>query len=328
MPHTDKSEKPTNPECNAPIMSTINHSHLRLLAIFATVIESGSFAAAARKLNTSRSRISEQVSSLESDLGTRLLQRSTRQLTITSEGEQVYAQVAQLADILREVEAITTPQVPSGRVAITMGHDIAHKYVLSVIEGFKQAYPHIQLDLILDDTRRDLIADQIDLGIRIGFPKDDSLVARILHEERFALFASPAYLAKNGIPDTIHALSQRCWVTLLQTSHSGIQRLRQHNQAVEITPADTYRCNSPLLAQQMVIQGLGIGMLLPNTVREEVSKGELIQLMPTLRSDPLVFALVYPSRRHVPLRTRVVIDYLLKADMFGQRDEQRGMPLK
>lgn len=297
-------------------MSTINHSHLRLLAIFATVIETGSFAAAARKLNTSRSRISEQVAALEADLGIRLLQRSTRQLTITAEGERVYQQASALDDILKEVEAVATPPQPSGRVAITMNHDIAHKYVLPVLEDFRQRYPQIQLDLILDDDRRDLIGEQIDLGIRIGFPKDDSLVARILHEERFGLFASPAYLHRAGTPTTLDELASLRWITLLQTSQSGIQRLKMDHQTVEIRPGDACRCNSPLMVQQMVIAGLGVGLLLPTTVRDAVAAGQLVPIMPSLHSDPLVFALVYPSRKQVPLRTRALIDYLLQARIF------------
>ena len=300
-------------------MSTINHTHLRPLAIFATVIETGSFAAAARKLNTSRSRISEQVAALEADLGIRLLQRSTRQLTVTPEGERVYQQARVLGDILNQVEAVATPELPSGRVALTMTQDIAHKHVLPILEDFRTRFPAIQLDLILDDNRRDLIADQIDLGIRIGFPKDDSLVARVLHEECFGLFASPSYLAQEQPPRTLDELEKSRWVTLVQASHSGVYRLRKHDDIVEIRPENPYRCNSPLMAQQMVVSGLGIGLLLPTTVRKEVESGQLVPFMPELRSDPLVFSLVYPSRRQVPLRTRVLIDYLLQADLFDLR---------
>lgn len=297
-------------------MSTINHSHLRSLAIYATVIECGSFAAAARKLNTSRSRISEQVASLEADLGIRLLQRSTRQLTITPEGEQVYQQVAVLDDILNEVEAVAAPTIPSGRVAITMNHDIAHKHFLPVVAKFQATYPEVQLDLIVDDNRRDLIADQIDLAIRIGFPRDDSLVARVLHEESFALFASPEYIKRFGEPQSLDDLTKAHWITLTQASHTGIQHLRFKDEMVEITPKNDIRCNSPMLLQQLVVQGQGVGMLLPTTVKHERNNHQLVQCMPNLRSEPLIFSLIYPSRRQVPLRTRVLIDYLLNTHLF------------
>ena len=298
-------------------MREIDFSHLRLLAIFATVIETGTFAATARKLNTSRSRISEQVSQLESDLGVRLLQRSTRQLNITSEGQEVYQQARQLPDILQQIEAITTPPEPSGRVAITMNHDIAHKYVLPVLHDFKQQYPQVKLDLILDDTRLDLISEQIDLAIRIGFPRDETIIARKMHQERFSLFASPDFIDKYGEPKSITECEQLPWVLLQQTNQGDVQTMRRRNETIEIKPQDFFRCNSPLAMQQMVVQGLGMGALLPSTVKQQIEAGQLIAIMPTLSSDPLTFSLVYPSRRQIPLRTRVVIDYLLAANIFG-----------
>jgi len=299
-------------------LSTINFSHLRLLAIFATVIETGSFAATARRLHSSRSRISEQVAQLEEILGIRLLQRSTRQLNITPEGQQVYEQARQLSGILQNVDAATISEVPQGRVAITMNHDIAHKYVLPVLAQFQQRYPQVQLDLILSDDKLDLISEQIDLGIRVGIPKDDSLIARLMHEEYFAIFANPKYLQQFGVPKTVKELEKYHWISLTQTSRNDVQQFRQKNKTIEIRPHSFYRCNSPLMVQQMIINGLGIGALLPTTVSAEIERGALIQLMPSLSSEALVFSLVYPSRHQVPLRTRVLIDYLLEAKIFNR----------
>ena len=297
-------------------MSTINPGHLRLLAVYATVVECGSFAGAARRLNTSRSRVSEQVASLEADLGIRLLQRSTRKLKITPEGDGVYQQAAKLNDLLAAVESAATQDQPSGRVSITMNHDIAHLYFLPVIEKFRTRYPEVQLDIILDDARLDLIEEQIDLAIRIGYPRDDSVVARMLHEERFALYASPDYLEKNGTPTSLESLKHHSWVLFTQVTKRATQQLRYQGEIVEIRPEDYYRCNSPLLGQQMLIKGLGLGVLLPSTVRDEVKEGRLVQLMPEISSDPLIFSLVYPSRRQMPLRIRVLIDFLIDERIF------------
>ncbi len=298
-------------------MSTIEFAQLRLLAIFATVVESGSFAEAARKLRSSRSRISEQVALLESKLGVRLLQRSTRQLRVTVEGQQVYEQASQLSGILQNVEAILTPPEPSGRVTLTLTHDTAHKFVLPLLPDFQQRYPQIDLDLVLNDSKMDLISDRIDLGIRIGIPEDSSLIARVMHEERFALFASPTYLEQSGIPNTIEKLEKCRWVSLTLSSPDDVQRMQQNEKAIEIRPQQFYRCNSPLLMQNMVKEGLGIGALLPTTVKREVEQGELKQIMPSIRSEWITFALVYPSRKQLPLRTRAVIDYLLGKKVFN-----------
>lgn len=296
------------------ILSTIDLAHLRLLATFAIVVECGSFAAAARRLRSSRSRISEQVAQLESSLGIRLLQRSTRKLNVTQEGQEIYQQASRLPGILEAVEAIASPTIPSGRVSITMNHDIAHKYLLPVLGTFQQEYPQIRLDLVLDDARLDLIAEQIDLAIRIGIPRDESLIARVLHEERFALFASPDFLARHQINDRPAEIEQLPWVIMSQTE---TQHLLRHDNPVEIHPEKPYRCNSPLMVQQMVIQGLGVGALLPTTVRQEVKSGRLIRILPSISSEAMVFSLVYPSRRQVPLRTRAVIDFLLAARIFA-----------
>jgi len=276
----------------------MDFTHLRLLAVFATVVEAGSFAAAARQLNGGRSQISEQISKLEDVLGVRLLQRSTRQLKLTTEGEGVYEKARQLPFILSEIESTVTATEPHGRVSITMNHDIAHGLMLPLLDDFQKLYPRISLDLNLDDEKQDLIAQQIDLGIRVGMPNDSSLVGRILHEESLCIFASPKYLAENGTPKTKKEIEKCKWILLTQLSADDIFRVRNKGKTIELRPTDYYRCNSPLMMQRMIVSGLGVSM----------------------KSEPLIFSLVYPSRRQVPQRTRVLIDFLLSNATFG-RDE-------
>lgn len=300
-------------------MSAIDFSDLRLLGIFITVVETGSFSAAARKLKTSRSRVSEQVSQLEQRLGTRLLQRTTRKLTTTSEGLHVYEYARKLPDIIKDIEAVVTPSTPTGRVSITLNQDIAHRYLLPSLEGFSQQFPDIQLDLILDDDKLDLIDNQIDLAIRIGMPEDDSLVARVLHTGAIALYASPEYLRRaGGMPASVEALEQCQWVLFYNRFYSGLVfHDEEKNATVELRPERFYRVSSPYLIQKMVFNGLGVGPLLTLTASEEVSRGGLQAIMPNLSIAPMQFSLIYPSRRHMPLRTRAVIDYLLQANLFA-----------
>lgn len=297
-------------------MSTIDFTHLRLLAVFATVVETGSFAAAARHLNGGRSQVSEQISRLEDVLGTRLLQRSTRQLKLTTEGLDVYEKARHLSTILNEVESTLTAAEPQGTVAITMNYDIAEKFVLPLLDDFQKQYPLINIDLILDDEKRDLIAQQIDLGIRVGLPNDNSLIGRILHEESLAIFASPAYLAAHGTPKTIREIEKHRWILLTHLSNDNVFRARSKGKTIELYPESYHRCNSPLMMQSMVISGLGIGALAPSLVREELKKAQLIRLMPSIKTEKLIFSLVYPSRRQVPQRTQILIDFLLQNSVF------------
>ena len=280
-------------------------------------VESGSFAAAARKLNTSRSRVSEQISVLEHDLGIRLLQRSTRKLTLTEEGTQIFNEAKQLPTLLNNVEAIATPAEPSGRVSLTLNYDIGEKFILPIIAEFKQHYPKVQLDLIFNDAKMDLIAENIDLAIRIGIPKDNALVARAMHEEKFALFASPEFLKKQGKPENIKALEQLNWIVCSPMINNGLHHLFKQSSPVEIKPAQFYQVNSPLMAQKLTLNHQGICLLLPSTIQTELAENKLVQVMPELTGESVVFSLVYPSRKQLPKRTRVLIDFLLSKNLFN-----------
>ncbi len=299
-------------------MSTIDNSHLRHLAILVQVVESGSFAAAARQLATSRSRVSEQVGQLEQVLGVRLLQRSTRQLTVTSEGQRVYEQARMLPDVLQGVEAVIFSPEPSGRVTLTVNHDIAHKILLPLLGEFNRRYPRVKLNLILDDDKLDLIQEQIDLGIRVGIPEDDSLVARVMEEECFSIYASPQYLEEHGKPKSARELARHHWIGLSQFGQAGLPQFRQRGKLIEVRPENYMLCNSPLMLQQMVVSGLGVGAMFASTVKRELENGELLPVLPSITSDPRVFYLIYPSRRQVPLRTRVLIDFLLESRLFAK----------
>lgn len=298
-------------------MSTIDFSNLKGLAIFASVVESGSFAAAARHLNTSRSRVSEQVANLEAALNVRLLQRTTRQLTLTDEGKQVFLHAQKCHTLLRDIDESLSTEAPKGRVSITVTNDVAHKFLVPLLPEFKHRFPDVELSIISSDDKLDLVANNIDVGIRIGLPRDDSLIGRVLYQERFSLYASPDYLAKHGNPETLEELSSHKWILLQQLHRRTIQYLILDNTPIDIKPKDYELCNSPHLIQEMVKAGLGISVLLPSTIHKEVENGELIQIFPRLRSNNIMFTLVYPSRKQVPLRTRVLIDFLIETCQFG-----------
>ena len=297
-------------------MSTIKYDQFKLLAIFAVVVEQKSFAAAARKLSSSRSRISEQVAKLEELLGVRLLQRTTRQLNLTDEGELVYQQALKLPDILLDLETSLSAETPSGRVVLTVNHDIAHKFLLPKLKQFRHQYPKIMLDLKLDDEAQDLVMEHIDLAIRIGKPKDSSLIARPLHQDAFFLFVSEEFVNQYGLPKQVTELVQLPWLTLSQMTEANTIKLLKNDELIEIKPEQMLVCNSPFMVQKMVCEGLGVAMLLPSTVKAEIEQGTLIQILPDITSEPLVFSLMYPSRRQLPQRTKAVIDFILEKRLF------------
>ena len=297
-------------------MSTIGLHHLKPLAVFAAVVDEGSFAAAARLLRTSRSRVSEQISQLEEDLDVRLLQRSTRKLALTEEGRQVYERARQLASILEETHDAISQEKPSGRVAITATHDIGVSFLLPAFQSFREAYPEISLDIMLSDDKLDLISEGIDLGLRVGLPRDDSLVGKVLYEDCLSIFASPDYLKTHPVEENLKQLSEHHWIALTYISPGGVHRIYEGEMEHIIETPRHEMCNAPLMQQKMVIAGMGLGLLFPSTVREEIASGQLVPVLPHLKTRSALFSLVYPSRKHLPLRTRLLIEHLLKADLF------------
>nr|WP_319389895.1 LysR substrate-binding domain-containing protein [uncultured Cohaesibacter sp.] len=301
-------------------MSTIGYQHLRALAIFVCVVDEGSFAAAARRLSSSRSRISEQITQLEDDLGVRLLQRSTRKLSFTEEGRRIYDKVRALPRLLEETVEIATQEKPSGRVSITATHDVGYTQLPPAIASFRKLYPDVELDILLSDKRLDLVAEGIDMAIRIGLPRDDSLIGRVLYEDRFGLYASPDYLATHGTPRTIRDLCAHRWVCLSNVSPGGVNRLFRGKELISV-PAPHYElCNSPHMVIAMALAGMGVAQLFPSTVRRDVAAGRLVRIMPELGGESMIFSLVYPSRKQMPLRTRALINHLLAARLFDAPD--------
>ena len=299
-------------------MSTIGYHHLRPLAIFVRVVDDGSFAEAARHLKTSRSRISEQITQLEDDLGVRLLQRSTRKLSLTEEGRRVYDKVCTLPSLLEETVEIATQEKPSGRVKITATYDVGNTQLPPAIASFREKFPDVELDVILSDKRLDLVAEGIDMAIRIGLPRDDSLIGRVLYEDRFGLYASPAYLQAHGVPKSVEELSAHRWICLSNVSPGGVNRLFRGKELVSV-PARKYELtNSPHMVIAMTRAGLGVAQLFPSTVREDVDQGRLVRIMPDLSGETMIFSLVYPSRKHMPLRSRALIDHILAVRLFSE----------
>lgn len=285
---------------------------LKRLAIFATVVEQGSFAKAAHLLNMSRSSVSEQVALLEQELQVRLLQRTTRQLTLTYEGQLVYPQALQINHSLHQVTELVNHEQPRGRVRITTTADLALDWLNPKLQAFQALYPEVYFDLILADRELNLVAEQVDLALRIGYLKDDSLVARPLLNSRLQIVASPDYIAKAPEPITIESLKRQHWVLLSQLHTHNTVTLHYNGELVHVEPEHYHRCDSPSVMLSLLKLGFGMGFHLPLSIQKALASGELTVVLPECQGDDLTMCLVYPSRRELPLRIRYLIDFLMK----------------
>lgn len=293
-------------------MDSPDLQQLKRLAIFATVVEQASFAKAAQLLGMSRSSVSEQVALLEQALQVRLIQRSTRQLTLTAEGTTVYPQAAQITQSLRSVKTLVTQEQMHGRVRITTTVDLATDWLSPKLQAFQALYPDIYFDLVLADHELDLIAEQLDLALRIGYLKDESVVVRPLFNTHAQVIASPAYLVKAPEPVNIDSLARQHWVLLKQLNTNNTITLQYQGQFIHFQPQYFHSCDSPLAMRQLIQLGFGIGLHLPITIGAELQQGSLQLIEPDWHSDTMTFCLVYPSRRQLPLRVRYLIDFLMQ----------------
>ncbi|MBY5982164.1 LysR family transcriptional regulator [Ferrimonas balearica] len=288
-------------------------AQIRRLAIFATVVEQGSFSAAGRKLGLGRGKVSEQISALEQALSVRLLQRSTRQLSVTAEGQVLYRHcrdlLPQASQGLREVQDLG-PE-PMGRLRLTTTSDVAQQVLSPFLSRFCQQYPGIQLDLQLADAVLNLVEEDIDIAIRIGTPVDSSMVGIELGALPMGLYAATSYLAQWGVPESLPDLS----------AHRGVQMTRMPNLSTLMLSNDEgvsqpaglpvfHRTDTPAGNATLVEQGLGIGLLPHFTLNQAVSEGRVRPVLPEWQYRQLAITLLFPSRAQLPRRSRLFIDAL------------------
>jgi DNA-binding transcriptional LysR family regulator len=295
---------------------------LARLVAFVAVAEAGSFTAAAERLNTTKSAVSQAVAVLERELGVQLLQRSTRKLAITEAGESFLADCRALLAAAEGVmeRAHTGRAQPSGTLRLTSTQAMAGM-VAGWIATYREHYPAMRVDFVPTDRRLDLIAERFDLTIRIGPMADSSLRAVVLEELELWTVAAPRYLARHGTPRNPTELARHEWIalSLLPTPWSvdfvrGGRKLRVKARG-SISVAST----EPLL--RLVIEGAGISVF-PSIadVRAEVEAGRLVRLFPGWTTRRMFLYAAYPGSIAAPAKTRAFID-LAKEAVRGRRPE-------
>lgn len=287
---------------------------LKRLAVFAAVAEGGGFTAAAGRLGSTKAMVSAQVRRLEAELGATLFVRTTRRVSLTEAGRQLFEESAPL---LRELEAVLdragggSGGALRGTLRLTVPGNYLAGGLAQRLARFAALHPQLQLDLVATDTVLDLVGEGFDLAIRGGWLPDSTLRAVRLGQFEQWVVAAPAYLARHGLPRAPQDLAGHRWVTLSLlrapltwtfTHRGGARRI------VRMQPAA--RCNTPVAVQELVREGLGISALTDYMARADVEQGRLVRLLPgwTLPSGGI--HAVYPSSRHVPAKVRALIDFL------------------
>jgi DNA-binding transcriptional LysR family regulator len=288
------------------------------MRVFAQVVEAKSFSAAADKLGMSKSLASRHVSALERSLSVRLLNRSTRKLSLTEAGALFYehcARIVQEAE-LAEQRLTRTQSEPAGLVRVTAVPAFAVRHVLPALPEFYQKYPKIQVKLFCSNRTVDLGDEGFDLGIRVSFNPAPNVVARKLAVNRSVLCASPAYLKRHGMPRRIEDLRQHECVLFPPVAPKGAWTLRRDRRKYSVQVAGVFETDEMDAVYAAVAAGLGIGILPLYMAGGALRQDRLVPLLRQFQVVPeSAIYLVYLPNRTLSSRVRALIDFL--AERFG-----------
>lgn len=285
------------------------------MRVFATVVESGSFSAAAEQLRLSATATSRHVADLEKHLGAQLLQRSTRRLHLTEIGTSYYERCRLiLADVEEaETQAATSESQPRGVLRISLPHSFGLRYIGPLVPEFCKRYPDLQLELSFSDQKVDLVEEGIDMAVRITAELKTSLVARKLATAGFVCCASPAYLQAQGTPLHPDDLRQHNCLAYSYAPAGNLWNFTRDGKPVDVQVKGTLRANSGDMNRIAAINGLGVAVLPTFMISDELRSGAL---QPILADYPIpdkyVFAVYLPGARR-SARIRAMVDYLWDA---------------
>lgn len=256
---------------------------LRRMALFAMVVRHGSFSAASRAMDLATSVLSSSVSQLEKELGVRLLNRTTRSLSLTEAGQLYHEKCVEMltaAEMAEEMVAGGVGEI-AGRLRISAASDTAQKIVLPALAPLAREHPKLLLDLLVDDRVVDMTTQAIDLSIRSGWLRDSSLVARKLADLHEVLVASPDYLQRFGIPDSPDSLRQHRIVgfnRFAEPTTLVFKNAAGESARVMLTPGAM--TDNVSMVRDFAVQGFGVARMPSYMVQRELSNGELVLLLP------------------------------------------------
>lgn len=292
---------------------------LKRMAIFATVVDKGSMVAAAETLGMTASAVSQQIRKLEESTQVSLLHRTTRRLTLTEAGEQLYQSCRQIVQLAEQAEQRLAElrDAPVGELRIAAPVGFSGHLVTRALAPLLRAHPQLSLRLFFQDEQIDLIEQRIDLAIRVGSLEDSSLVARYIGDWPMLLCAAPAYLARCGAISGPEQLSGLDWLSLghergsqliLHGPDGAAQRLRVEGRVV---------CNNILSVREFTLAGMGISLQPEPEIRELLTRGELLRVLPQWQPAAVGLYLITPRRDALPAKVRYAIEALRRALLAG-----------
>ncbi len=289
------------------------------MTMFTRTVDEGSFSAAARALKLTPSAVSKQVSRLEDRLGARLLNRTTRRLSLTEEGRAFHGRCVQILAEIEEAETAVTElhAAPRGTLRVAAAVAFFNHRVMPLLPEFLARYPEVHFDLVMTDREVDMVDERIDAAIRFGRPREMTLIARELTVSRRVICASPAYLARHGTPKTPADLARHNCLTLSTRPEFNVwefgDRPEDHLRVsgnVELNQADAL--------YDACLAGIGLARVAGYLVDDDIEAGRLVPVLTEQLKEASTLYVVYPHRRHLSPKVRAFVDFLVaKFDESG-----------
>jgi LysR family transcriptional regulator, regulator for bpeEF and oprC len=289
---------------------------LDLIVSFAASARHASFAKAARELALSPSAVAKNIARLESQLGVRLFHRTTRQVTLTQDGEDLYIRCRRILEEVESLEgaAAESRNGPRGTLRIDMPVVYGRQVILPVLMKLMADVPALQVDVRFSDHVVDIVKEGLDAAVRIGPLADSCLVGHMFDQQFLGICASPDYLAQHSAPESPDELSgHSCLLYRLPSSgRSRPWQFRHDDREYTLLPESGIRLGDGEALVQAATAGLGLIQAPTYIIKSEVKTGRLVEVLQSYRPTPLPISLVYPSHRHVPLRVVALADALAK----------------
>ncbi|MFL6632769.1 MAG: LysR family transcriptional regulator [Massilia sp.] len=285
---------------------------LHAMRVFVRTLELGSLSAAAREFGTTQPTVSKWLAQLERQLRVRLVERSTRGLSPTEQGQRFHADakrvIEQFDAAVGNVQGMTGQA--AGLLRINAPVALGQFRINAMVQRFMADHPAIDVELILNDRFVDLVEEGVDVAFRLGGTLPPDAIGRHLATVPRFLVASPAYLARRGVPSSPDALSAHAFVRFAWTPGNTVELFRGDEQARSPT-SSRFRVNNALAIREALVLGSGIGVCPDWLVRDLLDSGELVRVLDGWTARPQDLYLLYPSRQFQPLRTRLFIDYAI-----------------
>jgi DNA-binding transcriptional LysR family regulator len=290
------------------------------LAAFVKVVQAGSFTRAADSLGMQKANLSRVITNLERKLGVRLLERTTRSLSLTEIGREIFERGIGILGAVEETERVAHRMLsePRGVLRITCGVEFGMIAVARWIADYMERYPQVSVESDFTGRVVDIVHEGFDLAIRIGNLTDSSLAARRLGELRYGLFASPGYLARRGKPAKADALASHDLLRFSGGSHRQAWTLKHASEERRIDAPARLRINNSFAVRDAAVRGLGIAQLPLAVVRDALASGALVRVLPDWEPPAAPVHAVFPGTRYLTPKVRAFIDHAVEAfDQVG-----------